>query len=75
MTYPIQINVPICPKCSEALNHSHVTHDYFCKNCHSFFMVVDRGATDRELICEEVNRTGKANIPIKYDNLEVKKHG
>lgn len=75
MTYPIQLNVPICPKCSEALLHNRSTHDYFCRNCKSFYIVVDHGATDRELICEEVKRTGKANIPIKYDNLEVKKYG
>lgn len=65
MTYPIQLNVPICPKCSEALSHSHITHDYFCRHCHSFFQVVDHGATDRELICEEVKRHERADIIVR----------
>ena len=55
MRYPIQINVPICPKCQGALKKSHklYTHDYFCMNCRAFYKVVEQGITDRELICEE----------------------
>ena len=53
MKYPIQLNVPICPRCQGALKRSHITHDFFCANCRTFYIVTDHGATDRELMCEE----------------------
>lgn len=51
--YPIQLNVPICPRCAGALKKSVFTHDYICRNCKSFYVIVDIGATDREVMCEE----------------------
>jgi len=53
MKNSIQVNVPICPKCAEALKHNHITHDFFCYNCRSFYRIVGEGKTDRELLCEE----------------------
>ena len=55
MTYPIQLNVPICPRCQGALKKNHITHDYFCAYCRTFYMVTGQGATDRELMCEVEN--------------------
>ena len=68
MTYPIQLNVPICPKCSEALSHNHITHDYFCRNCKTFFIVVDQGVTDRELLCKENTHEPKRNVNLSGES-------
>ena len=56
MRYPIQLNVPMCPKCAGALKKNHITHDYICRHCMAYFVIVDFGATDREVMCKEVNR-------------------
>lgn len=56
--YPIQLNVPMCPKCAGALKKSHITHDYICRHCNAFFVIVDIGATDREVMCKEVRNNG-----------------
>ena len=53
MIYPIQVNVPICPKCANKLTHNIKDHRYSCLHCKTEFIIVDLGKTDRELICEE----------------------
>ena len=53
MTHTINLNVPACPICKGGLKKSHITRDFFCIHCRRFFDIVDIGATEREIICEE----------------------
>ena len=53
--YPIQVNVPTCPKCASGLSHNRIDHEYTCRHCKIEYIVVDSGATDREIICEVKN--------------------
>ena len=54
MNVTIQIQVPICPECSESLYLNKVSESYVCRNCGSRFKIVSQGYTDRELYCEKV---------------------
>lgn len=53
MSHIIQINVPICPKCTALLRHDVIGERYFCYDCRTIFNIVEEGQNEREFICEE----------------------
>ena len=56
MTYPIQLNVPICPECTNRLRFNVIMQRYICNHCGSHFKIIAQGQTEREFICEKVKK-------------------
>ncbi len=50
----IQEHVPICPDCGEGLRLCRELKTYVCRNCKGRYEIIDKGYTDREIICRKI---------------------
>lgn len=60
----IQLNVPICPECTNGLRFNIIMQKYICNHCGSKFKILDYGQTEREFICERIIYESKRNVYV-----------
>ena len=56
MLHTIQVKTPICPECGGGMKFNKITNLYLCQHCGQRYKVTDIGKTEREFICEKVDK-------------------